>query len=90
MSIFLSIGAGFVCFLSGFYYGVWFIKRRYFELGKKLLTVVDCDTYSLDFLTGAGVTLNTLFENKLDSNVKLAITKKIIKTRKRNVKNEKQ
>lgn len=78
MEIFLRILTGTICFLTGFYYGVWFIKRKYLEIGKKLLLALDSDTYNLDFLTGAGVTLNTVFENKLDGSVKLAITKKIL------------
>lgn len=78
MEIFLNILTYVVCFLTGFYYGVWLIKRKYLEVGKKLLLVLDSDTYSLDFLVGAGVTLNTVFENKLDGSVKLALTKKIL------------
>ena len=88
MSVFLSILTHVLCFLFGFYYGVWFIKRKYVDLGKQLLLVMDCDTYNLDFLTGAGVTLNTIFENKLDCNVKLALTKKIIDKRRKDEKTE--
>ena len=78
MEIFLSFLTGTICFLTDFYYGVWFIKHKYLEVGKNLLLVLDSDTYNLDFLLGAGVTLNTVFENKLDSSVKLALTGKIL------------
>lgn len=78
MGIFLNIITGTTCFLTGFYYGVWFIKRKYLDVSKKLLLVLDSDTYSLDFLAGSGVTLNTVFENKLDCDVKLALTRKIL------------
>lgn len=78
MEIFLRILIGIICFLTGFYYGVWFIRHKYLEVGKNLLLVLDSDTYNLDFLLGAGVTLNTVFENKLDSSVKLALTRKIL------------
>ena len=47
-----------------------------------MLLVFDSDTYNLDFLTGAGVTLNTVFENKLDCDVKLALTRKILDNKK--------
>lgn len=89
MSVFLNILTWLIGFLFGFYYGVWFIKRKYLELGKKLLLVLDCDTYNVDFLTGAGVALNIIFENKLDCDVKLALTKKILENRKENRKSEK-
>ena len=72
MEIFSNVLTGIICFLTGFYYGVWFIKHKY------LLLVLDSDTYNLDFLLGAGVTLNTVFENKLDSSVKLSLTRKIL------------
>lgn len=84
MEIFLNILTAIICFLTGFYYGVWFIRHKYLEIGKKLLRVLDSDTYNLDFLTGAGVTLNTVFENKLDGNVKLALTKKILNNKSKN------
>lgn len=89
MLIFLNILTGLVSFLFGFYYGVWFIKRRYLEIGKNLLLVLDCDTYNLDFLTGAGVALNTIFDNKLDCSVKLALTNKIIGKRRKEPNHEK-
>ncbi len=78
MEIFLNILTGIICFLTGFYYGIWFIRRKYLEVSKKLLLVLDSDIYNLDFLTGAGVTLNTVFENKLNCDVKLALTRKIL------------
>ena len=55
------------------------MKIKYLMLGKHLLIVLDEDsTYSTDFFTGVCVTLNTLFENKLDTEVKLSLTKKMI------------
>lgn len=83
MAIFLNVLTWLISFLFGFYYGMWFIKRKYLDLGKKLLLVLDCDTYNVDFLTGAGVALNTVFENKLDFCVKVALTKKILKKRRK-------
>ncbi len=82
MGIFLNILLFVIGFLSGFYYGVWFIKEKYLNCGRKLLLVLDSDTYTLDFLTGAGVALNTVFENKLDCDMKLALTKKILNNKK--------
>lgn len=82
MEVFLSVLTYIICFMSGFYYGVWFIKRKYLDCGRKLLLVFDSDTYNLDFLTGAGVALNTVFENKLDCDVKLALTKKVLDNKK--------
>ena len=78
MEIFIDILTGVICFLVGFYYGVWFIKKKYFEMSKKLFLALNDDTYSLDFLTGAGIALNTVFENKLDCDIKLALTRKIL------------
>ena len=89
MSIFISILAGLICFLFGFYYAVWFIKRNYLDMAKNLIFALDSDDYSLDFLTGAGVTLNAVFDNKLDGNVKLALTKKILNKRNRRPADEK-
>lgn len=82
MGVFLNILISVICFLMGFYYGVWFIKGKYLSYGRKMLLVFDSDIYNLDFLTGAGVALNTVFENKLDCDVKLALTKKILDNKK--------
>ena len=90
MTLFFSILTWLTGVVFGFYYGVWYLKRKYLDLGKQLLLVLDCDAYNLDFLTGAGVTLNTIFENKLDCNVKLALTKKILEKRKNKPTNEKR
>ena len=78
MGVFLNI----LISVIGFYYGVWFIKGKYLSYGRKMLLVFDSDIYNLDFLTGAGVALNTVFENKLDCDVKLALTKKILDNKK--------
>lgn len=69
---------------DGSYYGVWFIKRKYLDCGRKLLLALESDTYNLDFLTGTGATLNTVFENKLDTDVKLALTRKILLSKSKN------
>lgn len=90
MNVFINILTGLICFLAGFYYGVWYIKQKYLDLSQKLLLTLESDDYNLDFVTGAGVTLNTLSANKLDSNVKLLITRKLIAKRKRERENEKQ
>ncbi len=77
--MFLNILSGLICFLFGFYYGVWYVKSKYLLLGKHLLIVLDEDnTYSTDFFTGVCVTLNTLLENKLNAEVKISLTKKIL------------
>ena len=77
--MFLNILSGLLCFLFGFYYGVWYMKIKYLMLGKHLLIVLDEDSiHSTDFFTGVCVILNTLFENKLDNEVKLSLTKKMI------------
>ena len=84
MGTFLNILTCVICFLSGFYYGVWFIKKKYLDISRKLLLTLESDTYNLDFLTGTGVALNTVFENKLDTDVKLALTRKILLSKSKN------
>lgn len=86
--MFFNILSGLLCFLFGFYYGVWYMKIKYLMLGKHLLIVLEEDsTYSTDFFTGICVTLNTLFENKLDTEVKLSLTKKILTQHQKEKKN---
>lgn len=79
MGIFLNILMEFIFFLAGFCCGMRIIKRKYLYVSRKLLAAFNNDTYNLDFMTGAGVTLNVVFDNKLDCDVKLALTKKILK-----------
>ncbi len=89
--MFLNILSGLFCFLFGFYYGVWYMKNKYLLLGKHLLIVLEEDsTYNTDFFTGVCVTLNTLLKNKLDAEVKLSLTKKILTEHQKERKNAKK
>ncbi len=89
MGTFSNVLTGIICFLTGFYYGVWYIKHKYLDLSKKLLLALECNDYNLDFVIGSGIALNTISGNKLDSNVKLTITKKLIDKRNKEFKNRK-